>query len=105
MLAQFKNKSFQHYLNLAPSQNICAIPQIHIFQPNNIDSDVIPDVSILGLDKIKYDPPLEIADIIDKLVSAKTSGSDDINAAMLGELPKKTYCLSHYANQHGFSFF
>lgn len=57
-----------------------------VFQPNEIISDITPNKNFTGDYRIKHASPLEVAQILDKLVSSKAPSPDNINADMVSEM-------------------
>ena len=66
------------------------------FQPNNIQSDVIPTVDYIEGPKIKITSPAEIKAVIKKLNPKKAPGRDLINVRMLQEFPNKALVMLTY---------
>jgi hypothetical protein len=59
------------------------------FKPNDLNSDIEPNVDLVGSGTIKNTSPLEVAKVIDQLDPKKSPGPDKINTDMMKNLSKR----------------
>ncbi len=84
-----KNEAGEMVSDNLNKANLFASSLEEVFKPNDIKTDVVPYVTLGGLDVIKHASPIEVAEVLDKLKVKKTPGPDRVNADMLKNLSKK----------------